>query len=94
MVRNGILDEIVSDNGFQFSLQEFKKFKDLYEFDYVISFFIYSQLSGKVENLVKIAQRIMFKVLEVGSDFYLGFFDFCNIFIEGLGIFLVQCFFG
>lgn len=56
MVRYGILDKIVIDNGFYCSLQEFKKFKDLYEFDYVISFFIYLQLNGKVENVVKIVQ--------------------------------------
>lgn len=31
----------------------------------------------------------MFKILEIGVDFYLGFFDFCSIFIDGLGKFLV-----
>ena len=37
MARHGIPDKIVSDNGPQFSSQEFKKFKDLYEFDHVTS---------------------------------------------------------
>ena len=33
LARHGILDNIVSDNGPQFSSQEFKRFKGFYEFD-------------------------------------------------------------
>ena len=85
MARHGIPDKIVSNNGPQFSSQEFKKFKDLYEFDHVTSSPTYPQLNGRVENAVKTAQRIMLKASESGSDPYLGFLDFLNTSTEGLG---------
>ena len=58
MARHGIPDEIVSDNGPQFSSQEFKKLKDLYEFDNVTSSPTYPQSNGKA---IKTLQRIMLK---------------------------------
>ena len=72
MARHGIQDKIVSDNGPHFSSQEFKKFKDLYEFDHVTSSPTYLQSNGKAENAVKAAQQIMLKALEAGSDPLLG----------------------
>ena len=77
----------------QFSSQEFKKFKDLYEFDHVTSSPIYPQ-NGKAENAVKTAQRIMLKASEAGSDPNLGFLDFRNTPTEGLGTSPAQCLFG
>ena len=94
MVRHGIPDKIVSDNGPQFSSQEFKKFKDLYEFDHVTSSPTYPQSNGKAENAVKTAQRIMLKASEAGSDPYLGFLDFRNTPTEGLGMSPAQRLFG
>ena len=78
MARHGIPDNIVSYNGPQFSSQELKKFKDLYEFDNFTSSPTYLQSNGKAENTVKTAQRIMLKALQAGSDPYLGFYDFRN----------------
>ena len=78
MARHGIPDKIVSDNCPQFSSQEFKKFKDLCEFDHVTSSPTYPQSNGKAENAVKTAQRIMLKASEAGSDPYLRFLDFRN----------------
>lgn len=78
MARHGIPGKIVSDNSAQFCTQEFKKFKDLYEFDHVTGSPIYPQSNGKAENAIKTAQRIMLKVSEAGSDPYLGFVDFRN----------------
>ena len=91
MARHGIPDKIVSDNGPQFSSQEFKKFKDLYEFDHVTSSPTYPQSNGKV---VKTAQRIMLKESEAGIDPYLGFLDFHNTPTEGLGTSPAQRLFG
>ena len=75
MARHGIPDKIKIDNGPRFSSQEFKNFKDLYEFDHVISSPTYPQSNGKAEN-AKTAQRIMLKASETGSDPYLGFLHF------------------
>ena len=91
MARHGIPDKIVSDNGPQFSSQEFKKFKDLYEFDHVTSSPTYPQSNGKA---VKTAQRIMLKESEAGIDPYLGFLDFRNTPTEGLGTPPAQRLFG
>ena len=54
----------------------------------------YPQSSGKAENSVKTAQRIMLKALEAGSDPYLGFLDFRNTPTEGLGTSPAQRLFG
>ena len=50
MARHGIPDKLRSDNGPQFSSQEFKKFTQLYEFDHVTSSPTYPQSNGKAEN--------------------------------------------
>ena len=94
MARHGIPDKIVSDNGPQFSSQEFKKFKELYEFDHVTSSPTYSQSNGKAENAVKTVQRVMLKASESGSDPYIGFLDFRNTPTEGLGTSSAQRLFG
>ncbi|XP_022802534.1 uncharacterized protein K02A2.6-like [Stylophora pistillata] len=94
MARHGIPDKLVSDNGPQFSSQEFKTFKDLYEFDHVTSSPTYPQSNGKAENAVKTAQRIMLKASEAGTDPYLGFLDFPNTPTEGLGTSPAQRLFG
>ena len=63
MARHGIPDKIVSDNGPQFSSQEFRMFNDCYEFDHITSFPTYPQSNSKAENAVKTVQRIMLKAL-------------------------------
>ena len=73
MARHGIPDNVMSDNGPQFSSQEFKNFTELYEFDYVTSSPTYAQSNVKAENAVKTALGIMLKALEAGTDPYLGF---------------------
>ena len=78
MARQGLRDKIVSDNGSQFSSQEFERFKDLYQFDPVTSSPTYPQSNGRAENTVKTAQRIVIKALEASADPYLGFLDFRN----------------
>lgn len=56
MASHGIPDKIVSDNGPQISSQEFKKFKDLFEFDHITTSPTYPRSNGKPENVVKTAQ--------------------------------------
>ena len=94
MARHGIPDKLRSDNGPQFSSQEFKKFTQLYEFDHVTSSPTYPQSNSKAENAVKTAKQIMVKALEAGTDPHLGFLDFRNTPTEGLGTSPAQRLFG
>lgn len=48
----GILVEVVSDNGFQFSSMEFQDFVKDYGFKYIIILLYYSQVNGEVERVV------------------------------------------
>lgn len=68
MARHGIPDKLRSDNGPQFSSQEFMKFSEQYEFDHVTSSPAHPQSNGKAENSVKTAKGIMLKSLEAGTD--------------------------
>ena len=68
MARHGIPDTLRSDNGPQFSSQEFRKFSELYEFDHTTSSPAYPQSNGKAENSVKTASLILLKALEAESD--------------------------
>ena len=94
MARHGIPDTLRSDNGPQFSSQEFRKFLELYEFDHTTSSPAYPQSNGKAENSVKTASLIMLKALEAESDPYLGLLDFRNTPTEGLGMTPAQRLFG
>ena len=94
MARHGIPDTLRSDNGPQFSSQEFMKFSELYEFDHITSSPAYPQSNGKAENSVKTAELIMLKALEAGTDPYLGLLDFRNTPTEGLGTSPAQRLFG
>ncbi|CAB4037973.1 Retrovirus-related Pol poly from transposon [Paramuricea clavata] len=85
---------MVSDNGPQFTSEEFRQFADAYEFQHGTSSPDYPQSNGKSENAVKTAKRIMEKALAVGADPYLGFLDFRNTPTEGLDTSLVQRLFG
>lgn len=94
MARHGISDTLRSDNGPQFSSQEFRKFSELYEFNHITSSPAYPQSNGKAENSVKTTGLIMLKALEAGSDPYLGLLDFRNTPTEGLGTSPAQRLFG
>ncbi|CAB4040075.1 Retrovirus-related Pol poly from transposon [Paramuricea clavata] len=94
LARHGIPDRMVSDNGPQFTSEEFRQFADAYEFQHGTSSPDYPQSNGKSENAVKTAKRIMEKVLAVGADPYLGFLDFRNTPTEGLDTSPVQRLFG
>ena len=94
LARHGMPDRLVSDNGPQFTSEEFRQFADAYEFQHGTSSPDYPQSNGKSENAVKTAKRIMEKALAVGADPYLGFLDFRNTPTEGLDTSPVQRLFG
>ena len=83
--RHGIPVQVFSDNGPPFSSKEFQEFASAYEFEHLTSSPRYPQSNGKVENAVKIAQSIMVKARDAGSDPNLSLLDYRNTPAEGVG---------
>ena len=83
IARYGIPNKLVTDNGPNFTSQEFKQFTDRYNIEHVTSSPYYAQSNGKAENSVKTAKNIMQKALDAHSDPYLAFLDFRNTPTEG-----------
>ena len=57
--RCGIPEELVSDNGPQFSSELFSKFSQEYDFKHVISSPYHPQANGEAESGVRIAKKIL-----------------------------------
>lgn len=74
--RYGCPDEVVSDNGPQFSCNEFK---------HCTISPGNSKANGKVESAVKTAKRLLPKALEAGTDPYLAILDYRNTPTQGIG---------
>jgi transposase InsO family protein len=83
--RHGIPDKVISDNGPQFSSQQFSKFKHMWEFDHRTSSPAYPQSNGKAENAVKSAKQLMRKAKHSGQDPWLAVLDFRNTPSQGIG---------
>ena len=79
------ISRLMSDNGPQFSSEEFKKFAADYQFQHITSSPNYPQSNGKAENAVKTVKSIMSKAVESGTDPYLALLDFRNTPTEGIG---------
>ena len=82
--RYGIPDVLVSDNGPQFSSDEFAEFCKSWEFKHVTSAPTYLQSNGKAEQAVKMAKRLMKCALKADSDPYLALLDFRNTPTQGM----------
>ena len=81
--RHGIPDEVVSDNGPQYSAQEFKEFAQDYGFTHTTTSPRYPQSGGLHEKTVQTAKRILEKTKESGEDVYLALLDYRNTPING-----------
>lgn len=82
--RYGIPDTIVSDNGPQFSSQDFKLFSKQYKFTHTTSSPRYPQSNGKAEKAVQIAKNLLKKAKADGSDPHLALLDYRNTPRDGL----------
>lgn len=82
--RQGIPDIVISDNGPQFSSQEFQKFSDHWAFLHKTSSPGYPQSNGKAESAVKTAKRLMRKAQMSRQDPYLAILDHRNTPTHGL----------
>ena len=75
--RHGIAD-MVTDNGPQYTSQEFDKFARQWEFTHSTSSPLYSQGNGKSESAVKIAKSIIKKAKRDSKDLYISLLEWRN----------------
>ena len=82
--RHGIPDTVVSDNGTQYSSQQFRLFTCSWDFRHVTSSPGHSQSNGAAEAAVKVAKNMMKKCLHAKEDPYLGLLNLRNTPEEGM----------
>jgi len=76
--RYGSPDVVISDNGPQYSSEEFAKFSMSWDFEHRTSSPGNSKANGKAESAVKIAKNIIKKAIKAGEDVYLALLDYRN----------------
>ena len=76
--RHGIPEQLVTDNGPQFSSRDFLKFSSESDFDHRTSSPRHSQSNGKAESAVKEAKKILLKCKKAGLDAFLTLLDHRN----------------
>ena len=84
--RYGIPKVIVSDNGSEFSSQEFAVFAKEYGFKHITSSPRYPQSNGLAERAVQTGKNLMKKAKVERKDFQLGLLDYRNTPIEEIGL--------
>ena len=82
--RNGIPNELVTDNGPQYDSDEFKTFAKEWNFDHLTSSPGHAKGNGKAESAVKIAKNLMRKAKDSGKDPYIALLDYRNTPTQGL----------
>ena len=76
--RHGIPEQLVTDNGSQFTSRDFLKFSRDWDFEHLTSSPHHSQGNGKGESAVKEAKTILRKCRVSGSDTFLALLDHRN----------------
>ena len=84
--RHGIPEEVISDNGPQFSSAEFANFAREYEFKHTTSFPRYPQPNGLAERTVQTIKNILKKAKDDKKDPNLAFLDLRNTPIDDIGM--------
>ena len=82
--RYGIPEQLVSDNGPQFSSEKFENFAKTYDFEHLTSSPGYPQSNGKAESDVKVAKQLLKKAKDSGRDQYLAILDYRNTPTQGV----------
>ena len=80
--RYGIPDQIVSDNGPQFTSKESATFAKTWDFEHLTSNPGNSKANGKAESGVKTAKRL--SSIRAGTDPYLAFLDYRNTLTQAM----------
>ena len=76
--RYGIPDQVVSDNGTQYTSHHFANFSRTWDFEHVTSSPGHSQSNGMAESAVKTAKRIIKRAKESKTDVYQPILDHRN----------------
>ena len=82
--RYGCPDQVISDNGPQFTSNTFQKFACMREFEHLTSSPGNPKANGKAGSAVKTAKNLLQKVLNSGRDLYMVILDYHNTLIQGL----------
>lgn len=82
--RQGVPFTLFSDNGPQYTSQEFRRFSQLWELEHKTSSPGYPQSNGKAESAAKVAKKLMLKAKAAGQDPYLAMLDHRNTPRQGL----------
>lgn len=83
--RYGIPDQVISDNGPQYTSNVFADFARAWDFEHLTSSPGHSQSNGKAESAVKTAKKLIKRAKESRSDAYLAILDHRNTPTQGLG---------
>ena len=83
--RFGVPDELISDNGPQFSSAEFARFTAEWKINHTTSSPYHPQSNGKAENAVKTIKNLFTKAKEAGISEAQALLDFRNTPTEGIG---------
>lgn len=76
--RYGIPFEVISDNGTQYTSQEFREFAQNWNFQHTTSSPYHQQANGLAERTVQTAKRLLEKAKTDGKDPYLGLLEYRN----------------
>ena len=84
--RHGIPDVVVSDNGLQYSSEEFCCFLQEWKFKHIMSSPKYPQSNGKAESAVETCKTLLKKAELARTDVYLSLLDHRNTPTEQTGL--------
>jgi hypothetical protein len=82
--RHGIPDNVISDNGPQYSSDEYRQFSQDYDFQHTTISPRYPQSGGLHEKTVQTVKRILEKCAATQQDPYLALLDYRNTRIDGV----------
>ena len=82
--RYGCPERVISDNGPQFSSEEFAQFANQWDFVHRTSSPGNSKANGKAESAVKTAKGLLRKAIDASTDPYLAFLDYRNTPTQGM----------
>ena len=82
---HGIPREIRSDNGSQYTSQEFRKFAQDWHFDHVTTSPYHPQATGLAERTVQTVKNLLMKAHTEGRDPYISILEYRNTPVDQIG---------